>query len=180
MGRYYDGDIEGKFWFAVQSSDDGEHFGCTECGSNVIEYYVDRDTFNDVGIKQIKELKRKLSFKHVQQTGTGKKDTKYNHYDLWQEWNKYVDDFQKEHSDNRNKMFNYLQYENWLLEFKDIGTGKPQNGDRDTPEQEAYFEHEKQMRPIWEWLARLTMGYKMKGFFDDNPDTEELYFSAEC
>ena len=62
MGRYYDGDIEGKFWFAVQSSDDGEHFGCTECGSNVIEYYLDRDTFNDVGMKKIKELRRKLSF----------------------------------------------------------------------------------------------------------------------
>jgi len=27
MGRHYDGDIEGKFWFAVQSSDDGEYFG---------------------------------------------------------------------------------------------------------------------------------------------------------
>jgi len=29
MGRYYTGDIEGKFWFAVQSSDDAEHFGGT-------------------------------------------------------------------------------------------------------------------------------------------------------
>ena len=27
MGRYYDGDIEGKFWFAVQSSNDANHFG---------------------------------------------------------------------------------------------------------------------------------------------------------
>ena len=30
MGRYYDGDIEGKFWFAVQSSDDGEFFGAKD------------------------------------------------------------------------------------------------------------------------------------------------------
>jgi hypothetical protein len=30
MGRYYDGDIEGKFWFAVQSSDDGEYFGALD------------------------------------------------------------------------------------------------------------------------------------------------------
>lgn len=29
MGRYYTGDIEGKFWFAVQSSDDAENFGGT-------------------------------------------------------------------------------------------------------------------------------------------------------
>lgn len=28
MGRYYSGDIEGKFWFAVQGSDDAEFFGC--------------------------------------------------------------------------------------------------------------------------------------------------------
>lgn len=30
MGRYYQGDIEGKFWFAVQSSDDATFFGGTE------------------------------------------------------------------------------------------------------------------------------------------------------
>lgn len=27
MGRYYTGDIEGKFWFAVQNSGDATHFG---------------------------------------------------------------------------------------------------------------------------------------------------------
>jgi hypothetical protein len=27
MGRYYSGDIEGKFWFAVQNSGDATHFG---------------------------------------------------------------------------------------------------------------------------------------------------------
>ena len=27
MGRYYNGDIEGKFWFGVQSSDDADFFG---------------------------------------------------------------------------------------------------------------------------------------------------------
>ncbi len=27
MGRYYNGDIEGKFMFAVQSSDDADFFG---------------------------------------------------------------------------------------------------------------------------------------------------------
>ena len=30
MGRYYHGDIEGKFWFAVQDSTDASHFGGTE------------------------------------------------------------------------------------------------------------------------------------------------------
>ena len=30
MGRYYDGDIEGKFWFGIQSSCDGEFFGAKD------------------------------------------------------------------------------------------------------------------------------------------------------
>ena len=30
MGRYYSGDIEGKFWFGVQSSDDASFFGGNE------------------------------------------------------------------------------------------------------------------------------------------------------
>jgi hypothetical protein len=28
MGRYYTGDISGKFWFSIQNSDDADHFGC--------------------------------------------------------------------------------------------------------------------------------------------------------
>ena len=28
MGRYYQGDIEGKFWFAIQSSEDANFLGC--------------------------------------------------------------------------------------------------------------------------------------------------------
>lgn len=30
MGRYYHGDIEGKFWFGVQDSTDASHFGGKE------------------------------------------------------------------------------------------------------------------------------------------------------
>ena len=40
MGRYYHGDIEGKFWFGVQSSDDGTFFGAQEY-QNTIDYLVD-------------------------------------------------------------------------------------------------------------------------------------------
>ena len=37
MGRYYSGDINGKFMFAVQPSDAGERFGATEQESYFIE-----------------------------------------------------------------------------------------------------------------------------------------------
>jgi phage terminase large subunit len=41
MGRYYDGDIEGKFWFGVQSSDDAEFFGAKEREPMFVEYGVE-------------------------------------------------------------------------------------------------------------------------------------------
>ena len=41
MGRYYSGDIEGKFWFAIQSSDDADYFG-VEGVSNYLGYYFDK------------------------------------------------------------------------------------------------------------------------------------------
>jgi len=42
MGRYYSGDIEGKFWFGVQSSDDASFFGGYESEPNYIDYYFDK------------------------------------------------------------------------------------------------------------------------------------------
>lgn len=43
MGRYYDGDISGKFWFAVQSSTAPSRFGGTEYEPSHINYYFDEE-----------------------------------------------------------------------------------------------------------------------------------------
>lgn len=43
MGRYYNGDIEGKFWFAVQSSTDADFFGVSGQEPNYVEYYFGGD-----------------------------------------------------------------------------------------------------------------------------------------
>ena len=43
MGRYYNGDIEGKFWFGLQSSTAPERFCAEEQHWQVINYYIDRD-----------------------------------------------------------------------------------------------------------------------------------------
>jgi len=48
MGRYYHGDIEGKFWVAVQSSDDADHFGVTGEFPQMLEYYFDEDNLDDI------------------------------------------------------------------------------------------------------------------------------------
>jgi hypothetical protein len=53
MGRYYTGDIEGKFMFAVQGSDAGERFGAVE--SNVISYSVSRGCYDDI-VKELKSI----------------------------------------------------------------------------------------------------------------------------
>jgi len=50
MGRYYDGDIEGKFWFGVQASDAPERFGCKYKGEDeaIIKYYIDKESIEMV------------------------------------------------------------------------------------------------------------------------------------
>jgi hypothetical protein len=53
MGRYYNGDIEGKFWFGIQSSNDADFFG-VEGNYYHLEYYFDKEQLPDIkdGIKQ--------------------------------------------------------------------------------------------------------------------------------
>ena len=57
MGRYYHGDIDGKFWFAVQSSDDADFFGVEGEQPNFLEYWYDNDDLPKVkhGIKKCKK-----------------------------------------------------------------------------------------------------------------------------
>ncbi len=48
MGRYYNGDVEGKFMFAVQDSNAHERFGAVEELTGYINYTVYRDSYNDI------------------------------------------------------------------------------------------------------------------------------------
>jgi hypothetical protein len=48
MGRYYEGDISGKFWFGVQSSDDASFFGGSESEPNYLNYYFSTDDLPDI------------------------------------------------------------------------------------------------------------------------------------
>lgn len=62
MGRYYMGDIEGKFWFGLQSSDAADRFGVTGEEPNYITYYFDEDNLDDVE-KEIKNIEESLGDK---------------------------------------------------------------------------------------------------------------------
>jgi hypothetical protein len=48
MGRYYSGDIEGKFWFAVQSSVCADRFGVSHNEPNYVEYYYEEEDLEGV------------------------------------------------------------------------------------------------------------------------------------
>lgn len=62
MGRYYSGDIEGKFWFALQSSDAASRFGGIESEPQFIQYYFDEDHLDDVQ-EELKRIEDKLGDK---------------------------------------------------------------------------------------------------------------------
>lgn len=57
MGRYYNGDIEGKFWFGVQSSNDADFFGVNGYQPERLEYYFDTSNLQDIkeGITKCKK-----------------------------------------------------------------------------------------------------------------------------
>lgn len=59
MGRYYSGDIEGKFWFGVQSSDDANFFGGERIEPHCINYFFDKSHLKSI-VKSIEICKKVL------------------------------------------------------------------------------------------------------------------------
>jgi hypothetical protein len=56
MGRYYNGDIQGKFMFAVQSSDSADRFGSLGYTPDVIHYHFDEEHLPKINA-ELKKLK---------------------------------------------------------------------------------------------------------------------------
>ena len=59
MGRYYYGDIEGKFWFAVQPSNSADRFGVEGQAPNFLEYRFDEDDIETVE-NELNDIKKAL------------------------------------------------------------------------------------------------------------------------
>lgn len=57
MGRYYSGDIEGKFWVAVQPSYSADRFGVKGVEPSILEYCFTSDDIDSVkkGLKEIED-----------------------------------------------------------------------------------------------------------------------------
>jgi len=77
MGRYYSGDIDGKFWFAVQSSDAADRFGVSGETPNVINYNFGSDDLEGVE-NEIAEIETALGDKVRIITEFFEKNNSYN------------------------------------------------------------------------------------------------------
>jgi hypothetical protein len=98
MGRYYSGDIEGKFWFGVQSSTvAGDRFGCVENIPEVIEYYADEDHLDTIN-EALKNIEDKM----------GDQLTKYE--DVFNRINGYSDQTLEEAGLNKEFLEDYADY----------------------------------------------------------------------
>jgi hypothetical protein len=64
MGRYYNGDINGKFGFGSQPSSDGEYFGAHDQEPNYIDYCIEKDA-----IPEALEKLQKLILQYRKETG---------------------------------------------------------------------------------------------------------------
>jgi len=101
MGRYYSGDIEGKFWFALQSSDSADRFGVSGTQPEVLNYHFDEENLEGVE-EEIARIEEKLGDKI-----------------------KVIDDFFKTNNGYNDKMLAEAGITTKeLSEYADLGLGK--------------------------------------------------------
>ena len=62
MGRYYSGEIEGKFWFGIQSSIAADRFGVSHNEPNYVEYCYSEEDLEGV-VDEIKVIEDSLGDK---------------------------------------------------------------------------------------------------------------------
>ena len=98
MGRHYLGDIEGKFWFAVQSSNAADRFGSIGYEPGYLEYCFDEDDLPGVQ-QELKNIEEIISLENIKKLDDFFNNSEgYNDYILEQHgildiWNKYKSDY---------------------------------------------------------------------------------------
>lgn len=93
MGRYYSGDIEGKFMFAVQSSTAADRFGTTAHDASYVCYYFEEEHIPTLK-KELKTLEK--DFKVVEKFFEGR--------------DSYSDKDVKENNISQEQLSNYADY----------------------------------------------------------------------
>lgn len=105
MGRYYNGDISGKFWFGVQSSTAADRFGTTGEASFVSYYFTIED------LPQVQEELTRIV------KNLGGEDKLKAISDFFEEHNGYNDEMLKKHFgwDEAQVKFYISEYADYLL-----------------------------------------------------------------
>jgi hypothetical protein len=110
MGRYYNGDIDGKFWFAVQSSDASERFGGQGSQPEYTDYYFGEDDLDDVE-KEIEVIEDALG------------EYKEIFDDFFKKNEGYNDEMLQNYFQERGKMLTLPEISAELSEYADLGMG---------------------------------------------------------
>jgi len=100
MGRYYNGDIEGKFMFAVQSSNAGERFEAFDIEPQYVEYCVKRESYGHIE-KTLNEIEKTGAVKRVN--------------NMFENVDGYNDEIQKKYNVSDKDM---SEYADWILGSK--------------------------------------------------------------
>ena len=115
MGRYYNGDIEGKFWFALQGSDVHERFGARMIESNYVEYCINYEEYDNI-VEELRKIETETDIHKVKS--------------MFEEVNGYNDDTLKKYNVSRKE----------LSEYADWCTGRQVKEWFDAnPKQDCYF-----------------------------------------
>jgi hypothetical protein len=110
MGRYYNGDIEGKFWFAVQSSDAADRFGKVGSEPNYISYYYDDENLEEID-QEIKLIEEDLG------------EVKNLFDEFFEENNGYNDEMLKNFFDGKGLNLTEREIKQHLSDYADLGLG---------------------------------------------------------
>lgn len=100
MGRYYKGDINGKFWFGVQASNAADRFGVEGCEPNYLTYYFSENDTETVK-EEIDSIKETIGEENIKLIDSFFDSVDcYNdqtmekfHPDLLHIWNKHKSDY---------------------------------------------------------------------------------------
>ena len=100
MGRYYSGDIEGKFWFAVQLSNAADRFGADGYGyeSGHLKYHFTKDDLPQIK-KELTKIKKTIgseNFKKLQdffKKVNGYNDKILTEHGVLEIWNQHKEDY---------------------------------------------------------------------------------------
>ena len=86
MGRYYSGDIDGKFWFGVQNSNDADFFGSTGYEPNYLEYSFEKEEHLESVKDGIAQCEKEIGNREEQWEQFCKDEDNYNDTILKKYW----------------------------------------------------------------------------------------------